>query len=494
MKKFLLTLAVVALGATTAMAGEISLKWGADFWPGNNAYTGTVTSTKAFGGTKWNLAAFNNNQNIWANVRCGRKSNASVGSIYNVDALEYTVSKVVVNTSLEKTADAGKLKSATLYIAKTADFTDAVTVNYADIATFGDWTFEVPAANATDGFFKVEFDCEAAANNGFIGVNTFTVYVAEDVEEGDDTPDQPTAPEGTITVAEALKLLADGGNNIQATVGGVVSSIDEISVSYGNATYYIKDDLSDTSDLEVFRGKWIGGEAFTEDNQIAVGGKIVVKGTLVNYNGTYEFTSGSEVISYTAPEGEVPTPEVPEGESVTFNFNEPSTLGIEYEPETETDLTGLTITKDEVSMNFANNGTGTAPRLYYNTSGYSFRFYKDNEITISVSDNYNLTAVEFSGTNIGKDWTYNNGVLTDKTWTADGSVNNVMFGKSATGNNPVINSITVYYEEKGTDTSVTTVESEGEAIYYNLQGVRVQNPDKGIFVKVQNGKAVKIAK
>lgn len=38
-----------------------------------------------------------------------------------------------------------------------------------------------------------------------------------------------------------------------------------------------------------------------------------------------------------------------------------------------------------------------------------------------------------------------------------------------------------------------TIEN-GEAQYFNLQGVRVANPEKGIFVRVQNGKAVKVVK
>lgn len=37
-----------------------------------------------------------------------------------------------------------------------------------------------------------------------------------------------------------------------------------------------------------------------------------------------------------------------------------------------------------------------------------------------------------------------------------------------------------------------TVEEDGEAVYYNLQGVKVENPEKGIYVKVQNGKAEKV--
>lgn len=42
---------------------------------------------------------------------------------------------------------------------------------------------------------------------------------------------------------------------------------------------------------------------------------------------------------------------------------------------------------------------------------------------------------------------------------------------------------------------ITGIEAEnGEAVYFNLQGVRVQNPENGVFIRVQNGKAVKIMK
>ena len=34
--------------------------------------------------------------------------------------------------------------------------------------------------------------------------------------------------------------------------------------------------------------------------------------------------------------------------------------------------------------------------------------------------------------------------------------------------------------------------ADGEAVYYNLQGVRVDNPDRGVYVKVANGKAEKV--
>ena len=39
-----------------------------------------------------------------------------------------------------------------------------------------------------------------------------------------------------------------------------------------------------------------------------------------------------------------------------------------------------------------------------------------------------------------------------------------------------------------------TVANDGKVEYYNLQGQKVANPDKGIFIKVVDGKALKVVK
>ena len=47
----------------------------------------------------------------------------------------------------------------------------------------------------------------------------------------------------------------------------------------------------------------------------------------------------------------------------------------------------------------------------------------------------------------------------------------------------------------GDDSSVeVVVDANAPVVYYNLQGAVVANPENGIFVKVQNGKAVKVVK
>lgn len=329
---------------------------------------------------------------------------------------------------------------------------------------------------------------------------SFTYVKVGNEGETPEQPDEPTAPEGVITVTEALQLITDGYKG-EAQVKGIISEITEVSTQYGNATYIIKDAMTDAEGLTIYRGYWLEGEKFTAEDQIEVGATVTVEGTLTLYNGsTPEMNAGNKILSYEAPSGEVPTPptpDEPEGESVTFDFTDIESLGLDIPADvTEFDLSNQTISDGEVTVSFFSNEGATTPiRLFGNNSGWTFRFYKDTEFTVSVASGYYLTGIEFDGTNLGKDWTYSSGTFNNGTWTPDGDESTVTIGKSATGNNPTIKTMTVFYDSKGSSSVIETVEAQdGEAVYFNLNGMRVQNPDKGIFIKIENGNAMKVVK
>ena len=92
--------------------------------------------------------------------------------------------------------------------------------------------------------------------------------------------------------------------------------------------------------------------------------------------------------------------------------------------------------------------------------------------------------------------TLSKGVWTPATATqtiahAEADITSVVLTPTA---NCKISSIAVDYANS-TPTGIAGIEAEnGEAVYFNLQGVRVQNPENGIFIRVQNGKATKIMK
>ena len=111
-------------------------------------------------------------------------------------------------------------------------------------------------------------------------------------EIGEGTKDSP------YNVAKALAIIAAGTyTDADVYVKGKISQLGEFGASFGNYTYYISDDGTATTQLEVYRGYYLGGVKFTASDQIKVGDDVIVKGKLVNFNGkTPEITSGSRLV------------------------------------------------------------------------------------------------------------------------------------------------------------------------------------------------------
>lgn len=103
------------------------------------------------------------------------------------------------------------------------------------------------------------------------------------------------------TATEAIAVIDAGlGLNNKLYVKGSIKSITELSTQYGNATYVITDG---TSDLTIFRGKYLEGEKFTSEDQLTVGDEVVVYGLLKLYGETYEMDSNNELVSLTPGTG-----------------------------------------------------------------------------------------------------------------------------------------------------------------------------------------------
>ncbi|MBQ4394580.1 MAG: chitobiase/beta-hexosaminidase C-terminal domain-containing protein [Paludibacteraceae bacterium] len=92
---------------------------------------------------------------------------------------------------------------------------------------------------------------------------------------------------GPLTVAQAL-VVAD---NSVIYVRGIISQIDEVNTTYGNATYWISDDGTTTNQFEIYRGKYLDGVNFTDASQINVGDRVVVYGKKITYGTTKEITN-----------------------------------------------------------------------------------------------------------------------------------------------------------------------------------------------------------
>lgn len=150
-------------------------------------------------------------------------------------------------------------------------------------ATSGDW-------NAYDNSNKPSFSATttvwAAAKKGsdWSGVATKTFTKAT-----------------ILTPSEALAIINGWSSNKTSTedyyVAGTVSTVTTINVG-GTGEYFISDDGTTTDQLQVYKGKWVGGANFTSANQLIEGDDVTIKGKLKKYNSYKELDQNNEVVLY----------------------------------------------------------------------------------------------------------------------------------------------------------------------------------------------------
>ena len=105
--------------------------------------------------------------------------------------------------------------------------------------------------------------------------------------------------EKPYTVAQALeKINAGTAGDAKVYATGIIVKVKDVDTgSYGNGTFVISDDGKDTEGktLEVFRCYNIDGAKWTEETKgiLVPGKKVVVSGTLLDYNGTKEIKGGN---------------------------------------------------------------------------------------------------------------------------------------------------------------------------------------------------------
>lgn len=105
--------------------------------------------------------------------------------------------------------------------------------------------------------------------------------------------------EDPYTVADARAAIDGGIGLTNVYAKGIISKVD--SYSSNTITYWISDDGTTTTELEVYKGKGLNGTNFTAISDVVVGATVVVKGNLKKFNSTYEFDKDNQLYSYEAP-------------------------------------------------------------------------------------------------------------------------------------------------------------------------------------------------
>lgn len=110
------------------------------------------------------------------------------------------------------------------------------------------------------------------------------VYWEYDFGNSGYTPDTP------LSVGEAIAKCKEFGCTASESsfyVKGIISSINEVSLSYGNATFNISDNSKNSSESAVtaYHARALGNKKFESEDQIKVGDVVIMYGQLVNYRG-----------------------------------------------------------------------------------------------------------------------------------------------------------------------------------------------------------------
>ncbi len=241
--------------------------------------------------------------------------------------------------------------------------------------------------------------------------------------EGSGTASDPYNVAATIKASKALSAT----DTIKAAyVSGIISKIDNIDTgSYGNATYYISDDGTETNQYEIFLGYYFNGDKFTAADQIKVGQKVVVKGDLINYKGnTIEMTKGSQIISLDGKTSGSTTPTETIGLEETFSANqgnftiENASLaeGLEYvwkwasknygmKATAFVNKTNLAAKSLLISPEFSLKGL-TSATLTFDQAGKYFGTFADECKVLASTDKTNWTELAMSASLDGSTWDF----------------------------------------------------------------------------------------
>lgn len=136
-------------------------------------------------------------------------------------------------------------------------------------------------------------------------VKNFYVLNGTAPKTGSDTstPDSLGSSKAPVTVAEALKAVNSASPaERKAYVKGIVSKVDKVDTGKGDAIYYISDDGKSSNEIEIYYGFGLNGKSFTSADDIKVGDKVTVYGTIKYYASstfkTTEFISGSKLLAF----------------------------------------------------------------------------------------------------------------------------------------------------------------------------------------------------
>lgn len=539
MKKFLLSLATVLCAGSFAMAEEVTVNLNSStgFTGGNDSYTATTdgfTFTYSKANSTTNCAAPSSDHiRVYQNAEFTVKSNngqqmtkitmtatgtdrtgfteSSTGSgswsgttyTWNGDATEvtFTAGKQarIKDITITYTPAGGVVVATPTITPEGGRFSEAQEVSItvpAGCKVYYTTDGQNPTDDVDDGSTKlytapftisetatvkaIAFDGDDNKSN--IVSETYTIVTLLEGAEGEGTA---ASPYNTIAALNEANM----GSTETVYVKGVIVKIDELSWDttadkyYGNATYYISPDGTETNQLYIYRGYGLNGEKFTTEDEIKVGDKVVIKGKLALYKDAPQIGTGSSIEKLNDQEAEK---YVPVG------------AGTEDNPFTVADVIGINPKNTSANEDYpdkywvkgyivgACNGQVFADAVIGTTEGIT------SATNIVIAPTANTTAIAEcvpvqlptgslrtalnlvdNPTNLGKE------VLV---------YGNIYMYFNVAG----VKNISEYKLDTNAVDAIEIEENDAPVEYFNLQGVRVENPANGLYIKRQGDKVSKV--
>lgn len=454
------------------------------------------------------------------------------------------INKIVVTYDNSDTRQPAGLawseNSVTVLTTELADFTAPTLTNPNNVAvTYASDNTEVATVTEAGAVTLTGTKGTAKITATFAGNETYRAQeVSYTITVKAPLPVNTSSLENPYTVAEALAIIADldGTTMTNVYVKGIVAPNPTLAASYGNMDYNILDTPTSTSSLLIFRGKYFDGEKFNAENQVKEGDEVIVKGDMLNYQGNKPQLSANNVIVSLNGSTTPPAVEATEVNNVlaTTALATGTPVKVNY---------ALTVGFVNGSNIFACDEDGDFIQLYgTNTlkagdvipAGWegTYTLYGDNtpEITfeadaLPTATEGTFTAKEVAAADVTvalvnhvvtvKNVDFENATPATKT-DFTGSVDAVTLNfynqyelASVEPGKYNVTGVVAIRKVNGTETakffvtnfakvetdSVIGIEAGDNAApveYYNLQGVRIDNPANGIFIRRQGSKAQKI--
>lgn len=506
MKKLLLTLAAAAMSASSTFAALYTIEFKSNSSDNSRDLTEETYAAEIEKGAEY-VSGIENCSKVYAGKNGLKFSSSKVNGTITFD---FNTSSFVKVTSIAVKGMNWKAGQASSLNVKLAADQEGVTNAFGD--TEATYTYPVTTDDLRTLILSAEGRCY---------VKSITICTDGDVLPDDPivTPD-PGKGEGTLsspyTVAQAIELSSalDADTKIENVyVKGFITEIKELSTSYGNASYYIGDTKDSNNTYYIFRGYWLNGEKFTSEDQIKVGAEVVVLGSLMNYMGNSpEMAQGNQIVSYKDNGGTTPVDPV---EYDTYVKASNIVSGSKYVFAIGNQIGGA-ISKSASFGRFALKDA--------NFAGDKVEAEAVNAVTITEADG-KYTMVDSYGRYLGMDdshftsfqlydaptagcyWTIafeangvriTNALNTDCVVAQSKGAEGTFYTNVAPANVSAVAAedynlpnLYVYYSA-GTGVEDIITDANAPVEYYNLQGVRVANPENGLYIRRQGNKATKV--